>query len=406
MIEHQSEPRRRQRRQSLTDKMVAALPKRRKRYVKPDPEQSGHYVRVMPQGANVFAAVARNPFGKQVWATLGSSDVLRIEEARDKARAAIKRIKEGKPAVEPTPREPDAFQTVAENWLQRHVAGKKLRSQAEIKRCLTKYVYPHWAAKEFVGIKRSDITALLDHIEDANGPSQADAVLAIIRGIANWHATRHDDYVTPFVRGMRRHKPTARDRILDDDELRLVWKQAEANGSFGAMVRLLLLTAQRREKIATMKWADVVDGVWRIQTAEREKGNAGALQLPAQALAIIEAQPRLSGNAFIFAGRGDGYLDISQGKSAFEAKLPAIPRWTLHDLRRTARSLMARAEVRPDIAERVIGHVIPGVAGVYDRHPYDHEKADALAKLARLIDQIVSPPDGKKVVPLRRRVKS
>ncbi len=77
-----------------------------------------------------------------------------------------------------------------------------------------------------------------------------------------------------------------------------------------------------------------------------------------------------------------------------------MPPWTLHDLRRTARSLMSRAGVRPDISERVLGHAIPGVQGVYDRHTYDSEKADALKRLSDLISKIVKPPKGN-VVPLR-----
>jgi integrase len=152
-----------------------------------------------------------------------------------------------------------------------------------------------------------------------------------------------------------------------------------------------LLTGQRREKVATMRWADVVDGVWTIATAEREKGNAGSLALPAQALEIIEAQARIGENPYVFAGRGNGCYDISQSKRPFDAKLPKMPHWTLHDLRRTARSLMARAGVRPDIAERVMGHAIAGVEGVYDRHSYREEKADALRSLAALIDGIVNP---------------
>jgi integrase len=405
MIEHQSETKRRRRHPVLTDLMVAALPKKQRRYVKSDPEQRGHYVRVMPQGANVFAAVARNRVGKQVWATLGSSDVLGIEEARDKARAAIKRIKEGKPPVEPVPAKPDSFESVAENWLKRHVATKKLRTAHEIERVIKKYVYPSWADREFGSIRRSDISGLLDHIEDNHGARQADLALAHLRSIANWFASRDDSFVSPFIRGMRRHKAGPRARILDDAELRTIWKQAEANGPFGAIVMLLLLTAQRREKVATMRWADVVDGVWTIATAEREKGNAGTLLLPAQAIKIINAQPRLHGNPYVFAGRADGCLDVSQSKRPFDAKLPPMPRWTLHDLRRSARSLMARAGVRPDIAERVMGHAIPGVAGVYDRFSYGEEKGAALAKLAALIDTILNPPTGN-VRQFRKAAKS
>jgi integrase len=405
MTENQSELlARRPRRPTLTDKMVEALPKKRKRYILADPEMRGMYIRVPAEGPNIFVAVARDPYDKQIWHTIGNTDTIGIDEARDLAREAIRRIKVGKRAIEPPPDKPDAFSAVAENWIKRHVASKKLRSQFEIERVLKKYVFPFWKDRDFISIKRSDVASLLDHIEDNHGARQADAVLAVIRNIANWFASRDDNYVSPFVRGMSRHKAGARKRILDDDELRAIWKAAETDGPFGAVVRLLLLTGQRREKVATMKWADVADGIWTIATAEREKGNAGTLRLPPLAIEIINAQPRLAGNDFVFPGRrGDGGgLNFSQSKRPFEAKLPAMPRWTLHDLRRTARSLMSRAEVRPDVAERVLGHAIIGVEGVYDRHAYFEEKATALAKLAHLIDTIVNPP-ADNIRQLRRR---
>lgn len=106
----------------------------------------------------------------------------------------------------------------------------------------------------------------------------------------NWFAARHDDYVPPLVRGMGRYNPKqhARARKLSDDEIRALWKVAEANGMFGALVRLLLLTAQRLEKVVTMRWEDVSDnGVRTIPTEAREKGNAGELVLPKLALQII-----------------------------------------------------------------------------------------------------------------------
>ena len=69
----------------------------------------------------------------------------------------------------------------------------------------------------------------------------------------NWYATRHDDYTPPIVRGMKRQsaKAQARARILTDDEIRVIWKQAEANGTFGAIVQMCLLTAQRSRKVST-----------------------------------------------------------------------------------------------------------------------------------------------------------
>ena len=73
------------------------------------------------------------------------------------------------------------------------------------------------------------------------------------------------------------------------------------------------------------------------------------------------------------------------------AALSQIPHWTLHDLRRTAKTLMVRAGVRPDISERVLGHAIVGVEGTYDRHSYADEKRDALEKLAAMIERILDP---------------
>jgi integrase len=104
----------------------------------------------------------------------------------------------------------------------------------------------------------------------------------------------------------------------------------------------------------------------------------------------------------VFAGRHEKHFNnFSNSKAAFDAKLVAIgnelPPWVLHDLRRTARSLMSRAGVRPDIAERVMGHAIAGVEGVYDRHSYRDEKAEALRRLAALIETILNPPVGNVV---------
>jgi len=262
--------------------MVAKLKPGSKRRALPDPDMRGHYVRITPNGAKSYVAVARAPSGKQVWATIGSTDHFRIGDARERARDAIKRIKAGLVPFEPPPQLPDSFKAVGDNYLDRHVRKKGLRSEAEIARILERDVYPTWGLREFAGIQRSDVAKLLDDIEDANGPSAADHVLAIVRGVMNWYATRSDNYVVPIARGMRRTDPAdrARDRILDDDEIRAVWTAAEANGKFGAILRLALMTAQRRDKLATMRWNDVsVDGIWNIRTEDREKGNAGALVL-------------------------------------------------------------------------------------------------------------------------------
>jgi integrase len=369
----------------LTDKMIATLRRKPKRYVISDPEMRGHYLRVPPQGPVVFAAVARDPYGKQVWATLGTAAELTIDQSRGRAREVIRRIKAGEPAFEPPKPKPESVAMVAGNWLRRHVEKNKLRTADEIQRVIDRYILPYWADRNFVELRRSDIAALLDVIEDKHGARTADVVLAILHSIASWVQSRDDSYTPPFARGMKRvsKKQRERSRALNDDELRRVWEAAGKIERIGPLARLLLLTAQRREKLLTLRWDDIdAKGVWTIRTEEREKGNAGALQLPKIALDIIQAQPRFVGNPYVFAGRGSRpWLVASKLKHQLDVQ-SGVTGWRLHDLRRTARSLMSRAGVLSEHGERVLGHAIGGVEGIYDRHSYDAEKADALRKLA------------------------
>ena len=289
------------------------------------------------------------------------------------------------------------------SYLQRHVAARRLRSGDEVRRILGVYVLPHWRDRPFAEIKRSDVARLLDAVEDAHGAWTADAVLAQLRSVASWFASRDDTYQLPFTRNMRRVPAEARkrSRILNDDELRRVWVAAGEAGAFGGMVQMLLLTSQRRDKVAGLRWGDVSpSGLWTIRTAPREKGNPGTLQLPEMALAIVNAQPHFASNPHIFAGQGGGATNnFSRAKELLD-EASGVTGWTIYDLRRTARSLMSRANVRPDVAERVSGHAIPGVAGVYDVHSYSAEKADALRRLAALVKRIVDPPEGNNIVPL------
>jgi integrase len=248
---------------------------------------------------------------------------------------------------------------------------------------------------------------LLDVIEK-RGERQADVCLTIIRSLTNWYEAREDDYVSPVARRMRRDTAPSRERILDDGEVRAVWNAAE--GTYGNLVKFALLTGQRRQKLSELRWDDLVvtpaGTEWRIRSEKREKGTGEALVLPQLALDVIAAQPRLVSNPHVFAGRGAAaFNSFSDGKAALDAKAGIAP-WVLHDLRRTARSLLSRAGVRPDIAEKVIGHAVGGVQAIYDRHHFTSEKGDALQALATLIERILNPPAADNVIPLVREATS
>ncbi len=332
---------------------------------------------------------------------LGTYPQMTVKDARKQARAYWQNPQkiEAQAAV-------GTFEEVARNWLTRYVEAKKLRSKPELKRMLENHVLPKWKNRPFLEIRRKEVNDLLDHVADNHGKAAADAVLATIRRVMTWYQSKDENYTSPIVKGMRRDEPKARNRILDDAEIRAVWNACDDMPEFGPPVKLALLTSQRRDKIATMRWADIKDGEWHIPSEPREKGNAGAIKLPQLALDILEAQPRVVGNPYVFASGAKLHFNSwSQRKAELDEKAPAVKPWRIHDLRRTARSLMARADVRPDVAERVLGHAIKGVEGVYDRHTYAEHKAEALKRLASLVEKIINPPSGNVVEMGKRRRK-
>jgi integrase len=332
---------------------------------------------VTPAGAKSFVVVVNNR-----WHTIGATDAYSIEDARARARKIIHAVRDGGSP-------PESFASVAAAWREEHVVRKGLRSVSEVDRHLRR-LNDAFAGRDFADVKRIDIANLISGIAKEHGNRQGEYLLQTFRAMANWYARRHDDYASPIVPGMspRVASACARERILSDDEIRLLWKQEGQSADFA---KLLLLTGQREAKVASMEWEDLgVDGVWTIATEPREKGNGGKLALPQAALDIIERQRRFVNNPYIFvAGRGAGYIDSCNAKRRLDAMLGDLPPWCLHDLRRTASSLMARANVREDVGERVLGHKIPGVRGIYNRHAYDIERAQALQALADLIDEVV-----------------
>ncbi|MGE0522110.1 MAG: tyrosine-type recombinase/integrase [Variibacter sp.] len=399
----------------LTDLMIERLEVPRGKQVDLfDRGQLGLVLRASYGGARAWRA--RVPLnGKIKTTTIGRFPAMGVKEARkeaakiwgDPSTALAHLVTKPRGQTGDQVDEDSLFQNVADEFVRRHVQANNLRSERDIVRIINRELKPRWEGRVFTEIRKSDVTKLLDAVEDRKRGStgnkvQADMVFAIVRKMMRWYAARVDDYVPPIVSDMKRSKPAEqrRKRVLDDDEIRALWKVTEGDGTLNAFVRTLLLTAQRRGKVNHMKRSDVSRGVWTIPHEKGEKATAGELVLPKMTLAIIEKQPTVAGNPYVFAMKGDGPFDSStKQKLDLDARLkeivPNMEPWTYHDLRRTARSLMSRAGVRPDVAERVLGHAIPGVEGVYDRHEYRKEKADALKKLAALISQIVKPRRGK-----------
>jgi integrase len=369
------------RRRTLTELQVSKLPRKAKRYYMADPVQPGLVLRIPPQGAIGYSGVGWRG-GKQVWKAVGTTATISLAEARALARDVVRKVQGGLPLTA-TPLH--SMGAIADRWLELKAEAEGYRTAFERRRIIEKYLKPHLGHRILADLRRSDITAMMDVLADRHGKPMADQVLRTLSAICHWHETRSDDFRSPIVRGMRRSSPTQRERVLGDDEIRIVWRLASGAGAYGAFLKTALLTAQRRAVLQGMRWEQLdSDGVWHIPHAPRAKQNGGDLKLPQLALEIIYSQPHLVGDSRVFRRPNDATI------ARFQASTE-LPHWTIHDLRRTARSLMSRAGIQTEISELVVGHSIKGIQKVYDRHSYFEEKGAALARLATLVERILNP---------------
>jgi integrase len=363
----------------------------------------GFGVRVTAGGAKAFVLNYRH-HGVERRVTIGQypdwSALRAVREARE-LRQRVDRgedpMQERRLAAAP-PEAPKTVADVLNDFVKRHVSG--LRTARSVESAIERLAKPVIGQLGIYDVRRRQIAAMLDKVEDDAGPVQADRVLAYVRKAFNWYARRDDDFTSPIIPGMSRTRSQdrARERVLSDDEIRLIWPLLADAGTLGALVELLLFTGQRRAEVAHMHWEEIgADGVWTIPAARYKTKRPHSVPLSEPARAILAARPRT--HEWVFPSTaGTPFTGYAKPKTALDAMITAanggepLPNWTLHDLRRTAKTLMARAGVRPDISERVLGHAIGGVEAVYDRHSYEAEKREALEKLAAIIERILAAP--------------
>jgi Arm DNA-binding domain/Phage integrase family len=409
----------------ITKRIVDGLVPRASEYTEWDSQLPGFGVRVRPTGAMSFVAVYRAGAGRvapKKRLTIGAVGKLTPDEARKAAQGILGAVALGRdPAAERRKVEAapgTTLRAVVENYLVRGAFDRDkrpLRSVDAQRAIFERLVYPTLGARQIGEIKRSEITRLLETIEDERGPRMASLTLAYLGRVMNWHAAREDDFRSPIVRGMARTAATKRDRVLSDDELRAFWRAAEGwDHPFSRMLRFILLTATRRDEAAGMSWGEVEAATWTIPAARYKTKIDMALPLSGAALDLLAAIPR--GGEHVFAtiankmvvgsfarhkAKLDGLMlsELRRAAAERDDQKVFLERWTIHDLRRTARSLMTRAGVSPDHAERALGHVIGGVRGIYDRHQYLDEKRSAFEALAAQIQRVLDPQPN--VVPMR-----
>jgi integrase len=287
----------------------------------------------------------------------------------------------------------NTFEAIGREYL-RHEAKRGLSSAHQYRWTLERWIFPEIGAVQVRTLKRSDIIGLVDNVGSQSGPAMARQVFSVLRRVLNWYAARDDDFNSPIKWGMAREvvaRAKARDRVLDDDELCAVWRATEGNSwPFGSLVRFLFLTAARRSEAQGMRWAEVNGrtGDWVLPVSRSKIRRALVRPLSTSALGLLNGLPRIG--EYVFTMTGSSPIgSISKSKRLLD-DASGVSDWTLHDLRRTARSLMSRAGVPERHAEECLGHVQGGVRATYDRYSYHDEKKQAYEALAAKIKRIVN----------------
>jgi integrase len=389
-----------------------------------------------PDGRKVFALFYRFG-GKQKRLSFAPPyPNLTLGEARQQARAALARLAAGEdPAADKRAAKakvlapagtivemPDAIERVFAEFVRRQLEGKGRASSYidDCRRTFRLHIQPRWAGRRLDGIKRGDVIALVDEIGDSRGKIIGNRALALIRALFNFAIRRALVESNPATLVDKPDEEVQRDRVLSADEIAAVWTAAgELAHPWCAYTRLLLLTGQRREEVAHMRWSDIDDSdpggpVWILPAAATKTGRTHALPLSPLATQILHQCPRAG--AYVFSTRrqrgGGGEAAIS-GFSKLKTRLddrlaaaatandskPPAP-WTIHDLRRTAATEMGRLGIARFTIGRVLNHADRGVTGIYDRYSYLAEKRHALNAWAHQVETLTNPLAGN-VVALR-----
>jgi integrase len=387
-------------------------------------------LRVTESGHKSWSLFYRTGGRLRRW-TIGPYPAFDPAAARKTASTALHRVADGgDPAEEKRARRnapkpmADDFASVAREYVERQVKRNTAASTyRETARIIEQDVIPVWGKRSIRSIERRDVTALVDDKVASGAEIQANRILARLRTLFGW-AVEKDRIPANPCDGLRPPtKEKSRDRILSDEEIRSFWRGAdELKWPFGPLFKLLLLTAQRRDEVASMEWSEINfdTKLWSIPREKAKNDHGHDVQLSIEAVAIIRALPRVSG-PYVFSTNGKTPVSgFSRAKERLDASMLAalkeaaaergaettLDPWILHDLRRTATTKMAALRVLPHVVDRILNHTsgtIRGVARVYNRFEYADERRTALEAWGRAIDAIVSGPAAPNVLELKAR---
>jgi integrase len=406
-----------------------------------DDEQRGLAVRASAKGGRTYLCQYTLQ-GQKYRVPLGACSALSLAKARQAAAAVMGDVAKGRnpaddrkeaAAAERAKRARDrlTLRVLIEDWKRIHLAGRRESYADEAVRALHAAFADHLddAADD---LDRTAVVRALDALarrrrrkdrdgEKPRGMAMMGRTAAYGRAAYAWAVKRGAVSVNPFAALPIGKSIAKRERVLSDRELAEIWQAAgEAAAPYGSIIRLLILTGQRRGEVAGMSWNEIADDLttWTMPGQRTKNGAAHAVPLSTSASAIIKATlpadakeakraaaDLRSAGALILPGEKGAYAGWSKAKGALDkaigdarakagksGKAAPIEPWSIHDLRRTVATGLQRLGVRLEVTEAVLNHISGsrgGIAGVYQRHDWAAEKRAALDGWAAYIASIV-----------------
>ena len=380
----------------LTNQSAAALqlPPGKDRLVVFDDDLPGFGLRISGGGSRQWVVQYRNALGQTKRESLGRVGLLSATEARRAAGERLARAKLGEdPHAERAKERARAAITFGhgiEPYLAAVTPNLRPASLSEAARYM-RVVWKPLHRTPLHAVDRKQVAARLAEIARDAGPYAANRARAALSAHFAWLIGTGAADMNPVVGVPKPAPEERRARILTEDEIKAVLGACR-DDDFGRIVRLLLLTGQRRDEVAGMAWAeiDLVGAVWKLPAERVKNGLPHDVPLSGAALGLLTEAPRLEGRTLVFGQGEGGFQGFSRAKAAHD-KRSGVTGWRLHDLRRTAATGMNEIGVLPHVVEAVLNHISghrAGVAGIYNRAIYATEKRIALDMWAAYLSAI------------------
>jgi integrase len=389
----------------------------------------GFAVRVTSRGQRTYILAGRIGVSKNYTRReIGEVGAITLADARKKAQRWLGLISAGKdPAHEEAAlaraearKRENTFESVAEAFIAEWVIGPKpdkprQRKHKPVTASIRNHLVARWGKRPIADIERGEVVDLIKAKAKAH-PAEARNLLTTCKSIFSWAVDQNFGLSHSVCNDIKPGKiigeKIARDRALNDDELRAVWMAADdIGGQIGAVYKMLILSGLRLNEVAQATRSEIVGLRWTIPASRMKGKNSKArphlVPLTDQMVKILDGLPEFTGPYLFSTTSGRRPISMSgKVKAQLDAKLTIAPWWN-HDLRRTCRSNLAKLKIAEEVSEAILAHVQPGVRGIYNVHTYETEKLEALeAWGARVAEIVGAPPEPTGAISLADRRKA